>query len=177
MRLLDPFLIFWLRYARLPWSRFRRGLFERRYLGTDLPSHATLQDIANSVRLVTWTQDSILHLFDSISYPETVWHKKRDDCDGFAVLAANFLASWDPSTEPVLLTTMVHPVAESHTVCAFKYDGKLRFFDNYTLRTEELDTHEQVALKVAERGQRFVCWDLVDPVTLQVREYHRVASE
>ncbi|MFH1646258.1 MAG: hypothetical protein ABID71_01010, partial [Chloroflexota bacterium] len=92
--ILDRFLVWWLRGARYRWSRFRRRFFEAGYLGMDLPTVASLDDIQRRLGEVTWTMDGPLHLYDAISYPQTVWHRKKDDCDGFAVLAAALLRQW-----------------------------------------------------------------------------------
>ena len=46
------FLVWWLRWDRYPWSRFRR-LFERRYPGTPLPPTSSLQEIAGLLEQVT----------------------------------------------------------------------------------------------------------------------------
>ncbi len=61
--------------------------------------------------------DGPLHLFDCINYPQVTWTKKKDDCDGFAILAAELLHRWN--LNPVLVTTMVRPVRASYTVCVF----------------------------------------------------------
>ena len=84
--------------------------------------------------------DGPLHLYDSISYPQTVWARKKDDCDGFAILAAALLQRWEPSSRPVLLTAMLRPMRRSHTVCVFNVPGAgLWFFDNGTLRRAQQD--------------------------------------
>ena len=121
--------------------------------------------------------DGPLHMYDSISYPGTVWAKKRDDCDGFAVLAAALLARWDASSEPCLVTAMLRPVRKSHTVCVFKEGDVLRFFDNARLNEGVYKTYAQVVEKVAERGSRLVCWDVVHPETLMTQEFHRVNEQ
>ena len=138
-----------------------------------LPQAGSRQDVAGLLAQVTWTRDGPLHLYDSISYPGTVWSKKRDDCDGFAVLAAALLASWDQSTDPALLTVMLRPVKQSHTVCAFSTPDGFRYFDNSRLRDGTYASYGEVADAVSQRGQRMVCWDVVDPETLRVREFHR----
>ena len=133
MSFLDPFLVFWLRRARYPWSRLRRKLFEGKFLKTQLPSPGSLQDIVNALPQVDWTMDGPLHLYDTVSYPQTVWNKKKDDRDGFAVLAAELLNRWHTSSDPVLLTVLMRPVRYSHTVCVFRNGDNLRFFDNENL--------------------------------------------
>ena len=129
----DLFLRLWLSTARNRWSRLRRGLLERRYLKTQLPSPDSLDALSEALREVVWTQDGPLQLWDSISYPQTVWHKKKDDCDGFAVLAAELLRRWDPVFDPVLLTALLRPIKQAHTVCVFREGDRFRFFDNSSL--------------------------------------------
>ena len=168
----DWFFIFWLRSARYRWSRWRRRWFEGKYEKQPLPTADSLEQIEALLKEVTWTMDGPYHLFDAISYPQTVWAKKKDDCDGFAVLAAALLKQWQPETRPVLVTAMLRPVRKSHTVCAFSVPGAgLWFFDNDTLRRGRYRTYADIAAAVREKA-RMVCWDVVDPDTLQVQEFH-----
>ncbi len=153
----------------------RRRLFERRYLATVLPSAGSLEEIETCLRQVKWTMDGPLHLFDCISYPQATWAKRRDDCDGFASLAAELLHRWDPNCNPVLVTAMVRPVRASHTVCVFTGpQGTLCFFDNDWLRCESWQTYDEVVAKISERGRRLVCWDVRNPATLEMIEFHKV---
>jgi len=173
---MDRFLIFWLRQGRYRWSRWRRKRFEAKYLKQALPAADSLEQIEALLKQVTWTMDGPLYLFDAISYPQTVWAKRKDDCDGFAVLAAALLQQWQPESRPVLLTAMLRPVRKSHTVCAFDVPGAgLWFFDNYTLRRGHYRTYADIAVAVQGKA-RLVCWDVVEPDTLQTLEFH-VASQ
>ena len=176
MSYLDRFLIFWLQKGRYRWSRWRRQRFETKYEKQPLPAADSLEQIEALLKQVTWAMDGPLHLFDAISYPQTVWAKKIDDCDGFAVLAAALLRQWQPESGPVLITAMLRPVRKSHTVCAFNVPGAgLWFFDNYTLRRGRYRTYADIAAEVQGKA-RMVCWDVVDADTLQTLEFH-VASE
>ena len=172
MSYLDRFLIFWLQRGRYRWSGWRRKKFEAKYEKQPLPVADSLEQIEALLKQVTWTMDGLLHLFDAVSYPQTVWAKKRDDCDGFAVLAAALLRQWQPETNPVLITAMLRPVRKSHTVCAFNVPGAGKwFFDNYTLRRGRYRTYEDIATEVRGKA-RMVCWDVVDPDTLQTLEFN-----
>ena len=173
MRVVDTFLIWWLKRGRYPWSRFVRKL-ER--IGRDyqpVPRADSLDDIKSILSKVTWTMDNALHLYDSISLPETVWDKKQDDCDGFAVLAARLLKNWKPATNPKLLTVILHPVKESHTVCVFRENEELRFFDNSHLNSKGYKTHEEIVAQLQKRGDRVVCWDLVEPESLRTLQFQK----
>ncbi len=118
--------------------------------------------------------DGPLHLYDSISYPQTVWSKKKDGCDGFAILAATLPQRWQPSSSPVLLTAMLRPIRRSHTVCAFYAPGRvLWFFDNYLPRQEDFGTYAEIVTEVKGKAG-LVCWDVVEPKTLQTIEFRRV---
>jgi len=117
--------------------------------------------------------DGPFHLYDAISYPETVWAKKKDDCDGFAVLACELLKRWDPATDPTLVTVMVRPARSSHTVCAFREGESIRFFDNATLDEGRYESYSQVVEKVCSGVDRLVCWDVADPTALKTLEFHR----
>jgi len=173
--LIDSFLIWWLRGSRYKWSWLRRRLCERKYLTTALPSVSSLEEIEACLRQVKWTMDGPLHLFDCISYPQATWAKKKDDCDGFAILAAELLNQWNPNYRPVLLTAMVRPIRASHTVCAFTTpQHSLWFFDNYLLRREDCPTYDNVVAKISQSAQRLVCWDVREPATLKMIEFHRV---
>ncbi len=174
--MVDLFLRWWLRTARYPWSRLRRRLFERKYTTLALPPVGSLEDIEACLRRVTWTMDGPLHLFDAISYPHTVWAKKKDDCDGFAVLAAALLKVWRPAARPVLVTAMLRPMRKSHTVCAFMADAEeLWFFDNFSLRRGRYRSYGEIAGEVG-RADRLVCWDVADPETLRTHEFHLAAQ-
>lgn len=151
----------------------RRWLCERRYLKEPLPTANSLEEIEACLKKVEWTMDGPLHLFDSISYPQTVWSRKKDDCDGFAIMAAALLEQWQPSSSPVLLTAMLRPIRRSHTICAFYASGGvLWFFDNNLLRQGDFGTYAEIVMEVKGEA-RLVCWDVVEPETLQVIEFHR----
>jgi len=170
---IDLFLIWWLRKGRYRWSWLYRRLFERRYLVMPLPSASSLEEIESRLKQVKWTMDGPLHFFDCISYPQVTWAKKRDDCDGFASLAAELLRQWNPDSNPVLLTVMVRPVRASHTVCVFTdRQGNLCFFDNDSLVCENYQNYDEIAKKISQDAQRLVCWDVRNPVTLEMIEFH-----
>lgn len=172
--IIDWFLTWWLRTGRYGWSRLRRRMCERKHLSTTLPQISTLAEIEGCLRHVTWSMDGPLHLYDSISYPETVWARKKDDCDGFAVLASALLWKWNPDIEPVLLTVIMRPVQQSHTVCVFSLSGeKLRVFDNASLHDEEYEAYSAVMSRLGEHKGRLVCWDVRDPETFNMIEFHK----
>jgi hypothetical protein len=172
MSMTNGFLIWWLRGPRYRWSRLRRSLFESRYLKVTLPEVNSLEDIEACLRQITWTGDGLLHLYDSISYPQTVWAKRKDDCDGFAVLAAELLRRWNANTRPLLLTAIVEPVQLSHTVCIFYHDGALHFFDNGNLRRGDFQKYGDVVAQFTQATKRLICWDAVQPDTLETVEFH-----
>jgi hypothetical protein len=168
------FLIWWLRTGRYSWSTIRRSLFERGYLKKPLPTVTSLEDIEARLRQVKWTMDGPLHLFDSISYPEATWTKKKDDCDGFATLAAALLNQLDKDYQPVLITVMVRPIRASHTVCAFKAPSAgLWLFDNDSLRRVDCRKYAEIATLISQRAERLVCWDVRNPATLEMIEFHQ----
>lgn len=171
--LIDVLLVFWLRRGRYGWSRLRRRVFERRYLKTALPRAWSLDEIAACLKQVTWTMDGPLHLFDSISYPQTTWAKRKDDCDGFASLAAELLKRLDDKLEPVLLTAIVRPLRISHTVCAFAGPGGgVVFFDNDTLRGD-CAHYREVVTAISQHAGRLLCWDVRRHDSLEMLEFHR----
>ena len=173
--LIDFFLVWWLRSGRYRWSRLHRRLFERRYLSTALPTVNSLEEIESSLKEVTWTMDGPLHLFDCISYPNVTWAKKKDDCDGFSSLAAALLKQWNPNCNPVLMTAMVRPVRKSHTVCVFiNSQDTLCFFDNSSLRCENCKTYGKVVARISRNTDRLICWDVRNPATLELVEFHKV---
>jgi len=173
--IIDGCLSWWLRTGRYRWSHLRRRLFERRYLTTVLPPASSLGEIEACLRQVKWTMDGPLHLFDCISYPQVTWARKKDDCDGFAGLAAELLRRWDPNCHPVLVTAMVRPIRASHTVCVFTAPpGRLWFFDNSSLRSENCQTYDEVVARISQKTQRLVCWDVRNPTTLEMIAFHRL---
>lgn len=143
-------------------------------MSVTLPIVNSLEEIADCLRQVTWTMDGPLHLYDAISYPETVWSKKKDDCDGFAVLAANLLQKLQPDTKPVLITAMVRPVHNSHTVCGFSNaDGTLSFFDNNSLRQGDFKEYADIVAQIKGKA-KLVCWYVRNPVTFEMAEFNRI---
>ena len=171
--IIDWFLVWWLRRCRYSWSKFRRWLFERKYLSTTLPEVNSLEDIETSLHMITWTMDGPLHLFDCISYPQTTWAKKKDDCDGFSILAAELLNRWNLNSKPVLITALVHPIRYSHTVCAFtSQEATLCYFDNYSLKSENLESYEDIVKNIIKQHQ-LVCWDVRDPINFNMIEFHK----
>ncbi|HET6478257.1 MAG TPA: hypothetical protein VFF92_04175 [Dehalococcoidales bacterium] len=174
MTFVDSFLIWWLQKARYRWSRIRRKWCEAKYLPRALPLVASLVDVGTSLEQVTWTMDGPFHLFDAISYPQTVWARKKDDCDGFAILAAALLKQCEPGSHPVLLTAMFRPMRRSHTVCCFSVPGAgLWFFDNHLLRRGHFREYADVIREIKGEAS-LVCWDVVDPDTLRTIEFHIV---
>jgi hypothetical protein len=174
MGLVDCFVAFGLKNLRYPWSRLRQRLFEGRYLKTELPSVHSIQEVQDCLKKITWTQDGFFHLYDALSYPQTVWAKKKDDCDGFAVLAAELIKSFEPSRHPLLVTAVVRPLRRSHTVCAFKDGPRLAFFDNARLRQGNYNKHGDIVAEFTQRAEKVVCWDVAKPNTLETLEFHRV---
>lgn len=169
--IIDMFLVWWLRSGRYRWSGLRRKLFEAGYLETELPAVGSLGDIELCLNTVTWTMDGPLHLFDSISYPQTVWKRKKDDCDGFAVLACEMLYRLKSSYAPALVTVMVRPVKKSHSVCVFTdEDGSLSVFDNGRLKTGFAGYSEVIGM-IAEKAERFICWDSRRHDTFELLEF------
>lgn len=172
--IIDWFLIWWLHTGRYEWSKLRRKIFECNYLSMPLPRVNSLSEIEGCLKEVKWTMDGLLHLYDSISYPETVWARKKDDCDGFAILASALLRKWNPDIKPVLLTAIIQPVQQSHTVCVFSLPGeKLLVFDNASLRDEGYQSYQAVASMISEHKGRLVCWDVRDPETFDMVEFHK----
>jgi len=168
------FLRWWLRSGRYRWSKLRRWLCERRYLKTPLPEANSLEEIEFCLKQVKWHMEGLWHLYDSISYPQTTWFKKKDDCDGFASLAAELLYSLNPDYSPVLLTAIVMPIQKSHTVCVFEnLQGSLWFFDNAKFKQENYQTYDEIAGKIGQSGQRLVCWDVRRHSTFDLIEFHR----
>ena len=174
----DLFLTWWLRSGRHRWSWLRRKILEGKYLAVDLPAANSLKEIEDCLSQVTWTMDGPLHLFDCISYPQRTWATKKDDCDGFASLAAKLLSQWNTGCRPVLITAMVRPVKGSHTVCAFSSGAdSIWFFDNSLLRKEICQCYRDVVSEITFRGSRLVCWDVRDPDTLEAIEFHKVPND
>ena len=170
--IMNFFLRWWLKSGRYVWSKFRRGLFERGYLKTALPVVTSVDEVEACLKEITWTMDGPLHLYDSISYPQAVWAKKKDDCDGFSVLACELLTSLNPSFQPALLTVLTHPVKKSHTVCTFTGpEGTRMFFDNSTLKNGG-DSYLQVVQSISKNTDEVICWDVRRHDNFSLIEFH-----
>ena len=170
--LVDWFLVWWLRSGRYGWSRLRRRLFERRYLKKELPEAESLEEIEARLKDVRWTEDGPLHLFDCISYPQMTWAKKKDDCDGFSVLAAELLNRWNADCNPALVTALVRPVKKSHTICAFNSpQGALCYFDNDELHRGSCEKYADI-VEIIKGSHKLVCWDVRNPFTFKMLDFH-----
>ncbi len=169
----EKFLTWWLHGPRYGWSKLRRRLFEGGFLKTPLPPVNSLDLIQKCLKKITWKQDSLPELFDSVSYPQRVWVRGKEDCDGFAVLAAALLKDWDPQTKPVLVTAGFLPIANSHTVCVFKLAGGLKYFSNAALIPKIFQKYEEIVADFT-KPNKLVCWDVVEPDTLKQLEFHPV---
>lgn len=172
MWLQDKFLTWWLHGPRYTWSRFRRALFEGGFLKKPLPAVNSLEDIQAFMIQVKWKRDMLPELFDCVSYPHRVWAKKKDDCDGFSVLAAELLSRWSPETDPVMVTAMVAPLKNSHSVCVFKLEGNLRYFNNETLKPGLFQSYADIVAEFTGPPNRLICWDVVRPCNLETLEFH-----
>ena len=138
----------------------------------ELPVANSLEEIEACLKQIEWTMDGPLHLFDSISYPQTVWATKKDDCDGFATLASELLKRLDISFRPVLVTALMHPIRKSHTICAFNHpDGNISFFDNNTLRSNYA-SYSQVIEKISQGSDKLICWDVRRHDDFTLIEFH-----
>jgi len=170
-----PFAVLWLRFLRYPWSRLRRATLERRWADATLPAAASMDEVRSMLEQIEWVADGPLHLFDAVSRPASTWAKRRDDCDGFAALAAVLLEGVSPTARPVLVTVVTWPLSKSHTVCAFHdlEDGSWRAFDNARLLEERFASVDEVARRIARRGERAVCWDVVEPRALRPLRFSR----
>ncbi|OGN96208.1 MAG: hypothetical protein A2Y89_01525 [Chloroflexi bacterium RBG_13_51_18] len=112
-------------------------------------------------------------LYDCVSYPQRVWSRKKDDCDGFAVLAAALLSRWSPDTRPVMVTAMVAPMKNCHSVCVFHQGANLRYFNNSALNPGLFVNYYEIVNNFAPPN-RLICWDVVKPGTLEQLEFHIV---
>ena len=168
----DKFLTWWLHGPRYGWSKLHRRLFEGGFLSKPLPTVNSLEDIQACMRKIEYKKDSPWELFDCVSYPQRVWDKKKDDCDGYSVLAAELLSRWNPETEPVMVTAMVAPIDDCHSVCVFKLGGNLRYFNNKELVGTGFQGYKEIVAEISKRPKKLICWDVVKPDTLEVLEFH-----
>ncbi len=170
----NMFLRWWLHGPRYGWSKFRRFMFERGSLKNSLPPVKTLADIQARLREITWKQDGFAELFDCVSYPQRVWSKKKDDCDGFAILAAALLKQIDKNTQPVIVTAMVSSLYHCHSVCVFKIGGGYKYFSNDELNPKTFNSYQDIVNDFRNKKYRLLCWDVTEPDMLKQREYHVV---
>jgi len=149
---------FWLSGPRYRWSKIHRFFFERKYKYVAMPQVKNLGDIASVLRQVTWTQDSWNKLFDSVSYPGRVYQTKKDDCDGFAILAIELLKQLQ--VRGYMYTYVPEKWTKAHTICVFRYNGFVCTFNNFYLVRTDATTFKRF------REQYFrepcVVWDLRD---------------
>lgn len=170
----NAYFKWWLHGPRYGWSKFRRFIFERGFLKNPLPQVKTLADVQTCLREITWKQDGLAEGFDCVSYPQLVWTKKRDDCDGYAVLAAALLNQWDKKTNPVIVTAMVSSLYHCHSVCVFEMGGGFKYFSNKELSPKIFTSYQAIIADFVNPAYQLVCWDVVEPDRLKQREFHIV---
>ena len=124
------FARWWLHGPRYRWSKIRRFLCERKYLKQPLPAANSLEDIEACLKQVRWKMEGLLHLYDSISYPQTTWVKKQDDCDGFACTAAELLILRGVPKKDVSLIGCRTETGAGHLVCAVVSERVTYIVDN-----------------------------------------------
>ena len=141
----------WLYSLRYYWSRVYRFFFERKYLkGVQLPQIGSFSDIQKELKRIKYSSDSIYKLFDSISYPETVWALKKDDCDGFAILTCKLLEQI--GVKSFIYTCVSENIKDSHSVCVFRDPKEIIIFDNGRLVKTKLQDFTQVKEKYFTRA-------------------------
>lgn len=89
--MIDKILVWWRWKGRYTWSKYRRRIFELNSHRSTVPNVTTFNEIESRLGEITWVANGPFHLYDAISFPETVWKHKKDDCDGFSVIAAALL--------------------------------------------------------------------------------------
>ena len=129
----------WLSGPRYYWSRFKRFFFERKYKKeVELPKVENLRDIQSILRTIDYKQDGLSSLFDCVSYPETTYALKADDCDGYATLAIHLLKQL--GITGYYYTYIPKEWKKSHTVCIFYFNNQLQIFNLARLySSKELD--------------------------------------
>lgn len=156
---------FWVRKGRLIWSKIYRFLFEWRYKKYSLPkiSDNLLLKLQYILLQITWTPDPWYMLFDVIPLPQKVWKTKKDDCDGFAILAAAILKQSDIN-EVVLLTVVGSPIKHSHTVCCFKLNDQWYVADNQVVYRSVSNNLEKIAEYYLKKlFRKPYCWQIITP--------------
>lgn len=108
----------WFR-VRIPWSRFWRFL---EWQGKAVPKIRNFGNLNSILPVMKWTADPRWKLGDVLQTPEWTWAHKKDDCDGFALVALAAMAQskirWG-----YLLTVITRPIKESHSVALFPWDA------------------------------------------------------
>lgn len=170
--IIDRYLIWWLRRGRNWWSWLVRRISERRYLAYALPQVTSLEEVQECLAVIKWTMEGPLHLFDCIHYPQRTWFRKRGDADDFACLFAELLYRSRPDSNPVLVTVVTRPIRRTNTVCVFTNpQGALQVFDLGRIG-RGYQTYDEVVASISERAQKLVCWDIRNPITLEMLECH-----
>ena len=165
----------WLRRIRYPWSRLYRWINRWEVEPVKLPGVGSVEDVSRCLRAVQYKPDDYRSMWDAIEDPRQVWKRKAGDCDGSSVLAAALTKALFPGTRPVLLTVVSRNFARSHTVCVYEKEGHLWEISNWHRAAPKgpYRNKEEIATSVAWRTRApIVCWDVVDPETLEQLEFH-----
>ena len=105
--------------VRIPWSRFWRFLEWRK---ASVPLILNFVDLKKILNRIEWTSDPWWKLGDVLQSPEWTWAKKKDDCDGFALVS---LAIMLESRLGIgyLVTSVTRPIKHSHSIALFPWDA------------------------------------------------------
>jgi len=164
------------------WVRFYLSavlrLAELRYLGKELPTVTNLQDVENRCREVTWTPDWKLapHVklrrlwWDCLSYAETVWARKKDDGDGFAILACELCKQL--GIKAYILSVFTSPGQYSHAVAFGRHSGNPFMFNNGRLVWFDAAHTVEHVVQNAASGHDVVAWSLEDHETGELVRLH-----
>lgn len=176
---LDWLWVFYL-WARRYWSAILRVPELPYRWFTKLPSVESLEDIEKVSSEVKWVADWTLapHVklrrfwWDCLSYPQTVWARKKDDCDGFAIL--NCELGTQIGIKMYILSVVMEPRELSHAVAYGKQGATPFMFTNGRLVMFEDDrTLEDVVQTVAAPAKRILAWSLEDHKTGELVRLHR----
>lgn len=108
----------WFR-VRIPWSKFWRFFEWKR---SPLPAIEGFSDLRAILNRIEWTPDPWWKLGDVLQSPEWTWAKRKDDCDGFALVSLAVMQKSKLGTG-FLVTAVTRPIRHSHSVALFPWDA------------------------------------------------------
>ena len=117
------------------WSNIYRVIFESKYSKFNGPKCSSIVDVSRALRAIKYEHDGIKRFIDTVSYPQAVYERGRDDCDGSAIFAHAMIAQNELARPWILSVAWLDEKNKyhGHAVCMYTHvdDGSYSHIGNW----------------------------------------------